>query len=175
MIRYPYRKHNKKSGAGKNNGNSPRYLKIDTCLETNLQQIKKLTSDSPDFLMRRFKLGLRAEVPAAIVFLDSMAKTDTVNELIMRSMLSRPSAEVAAEAENAEALYVRIQSHALALGEVKDCDDWSSMMEQLLMGTRSSYWKAAKKRLRAARVGERHAQSASQQHRQSSEDRKRDL
>jgi len=57
-----------------------------------------------------------------------------VNELIMRSMLSRPSAEVAVEVESAEALYARIQNHALLLGEVKDCDDWSSMMEQLLMG-----------------------------------------
>ncbi len=134
MIRYPYRKHNRKSGVDKKNENSPRFLKIETCLETNLQQIKELTSDSPDFLIRRFKVGLRADVTAAIVFLDSMAKTDTVNELIMKSMLSSPSAEVAAEVESAEALYTKIQSHALALGEVKDCDDWSSMMKQLLMG-----------------------------------------
>nr|WP_311083642.1 spore germination protein [Paenibacillus polymyxa] len=126
--------------------------------------------------MRRFKLGLRADVPAAIVFLDSMAKTDTVNELIMRSMLSRPSAEVAAEAENAEALYARIQSHALAPGEVKDCDNWSSMMEQLLMGDTIILLEGCEKSdcVRHA-WGERHAQSASQQHRQSSEDRKRDL
>ncbi|MDQ0494159.1 spore germination protein [Paenibacillus brasilensis] len=134
MIRYPYRKYNKKSGADKKNGNSPRFLRIEAHLETNLQQIKELTSDSPDFLIRRFSLGLKADVPAAIVFLDSMAKTDTVNELVMKSLLSRPSAEVAAEAESAEELYSRIQGHALELGEVKECDDWNSMMGQLLMG-----------------------------------------
>lgn len=157
MIRYPYRKHNRKLGADKNNGNSPRYLKIETCLETNLQQIKKLTSDSPDFLIRRFKVGIKANVPAAIVFLDSMAKTDTVNELIMRSMLSRPSAELAAEVESAEALYARIQSHALALGEVKDCDDWSSMMEQLLMGDTIILLEGCPKAIACGTRGERHA------------------
>ncbi|MET3207249.1 UNVERIFIED_CONTAM: spore germination protein KA [Paenibacillus sp. PvR008] len=134
MIRYPYRKHNKKSDADNNNGNSPRFLRIEADLETNLQQIKELTSDSPDFLIRRFSLGLKADIPAAIVFLGSMAKTDTVNELVMKSLLSRPSAEVAAETESAEGLYSQIQGHALELGEVKECEDWNSMMEQLLMG-----------------------------------------
>ncbi|QNR67258.1 spore germination protein [Paenibacillus peoriae] len=134
MIRYPYRKHNKKPGADKNKENSSRSLKIETHLDTNLQQIKESTSNSPDFLIRRFNVGLKADVPAAIVFLDSMVKTDTVNELVMKSLLSRPSAEVAAEVESAEELYNRIQAHALELGEVKDCDDWNSMMEQLLMG-----------------------------------------
>ncbi|KJD47585.1 spore germination protein [Paenibacillus terrae] len=134
MIRYPYRKYNKKSGADRNNGSSSHFLKIEAHLETNLEQIKELTSGSPDFLIRRFSLGLKADVPAAIVFLDSMVKTDTVNELVMKSLLSRPSAEVAAEVESAEGLYSRIQGHALELGEVKECDGWNSMMEQLLMG-----------------------------------------
>ncbi|MBE0337856.1 hypothetical protein E0698_15580 [Paenibacillus sp. 23TSA30-6] len=139
MIRYPYRKHSKKSGADKkignsNSGSSSRSLKIETNVETNLQQIKELTSDSPDFMVRHFALGLKANVPAAVVFLDSMVKTDTVNELVMKSLLSRPFAEVAAEEESADGLYKRIQGHALSLGEVKDCDDWNTMMEHLLMG-----------------------------------------
>ncbi|ALP37107.1 spore gernimation protein KB [Paenibacillus sp. IHB B 3084] len=134
MIRYPYRKHNKKSDADKNNKNSSRYLKIEAHLETNLQQFKELTSNSPDFLIRRFSLRLKADVPAAIVFLSSMVKTDMVNELVMKSLLSHPSAEVAAEAKSAEELFSRIQSHALELGEVKECDDWNSMMEQILTG-----------------------------------------
>ncbi|WP_025716638.1 spore germination protein [Paenibacillus sp. 1-18] len=134
MIRYPYRKYNKKPGTERKNGSSSHSLRIEADLETNLQQIKELTSSSPDFLIRRLSLGLKADVPAAIVFLDSMAKTDIVNELVMKSLLSRPSAEVAAEAESAEELYSRIQDHALELGEVKECDDWNSMMGQLLMG-----------------------------------------
>ncbi|MGW9527764.1 spore germination protein [Paenibacillus terrae] len=133
MIRYPYRKHNPKSGADGKNKSSSGSLKIEAHLEINLQQIKELTSNSPDFLIRRFSLGLKADVPAAIVFLDSMVKTDTVNELVMKSLL-RPSAEVATEVESAQGLYSRIQGHALELGEVKECDDWNSMMEQLLMG-----------------------------------------
>lgn len=134
MIRYPYRKHNKKSVADRKNGNSSHSLRIEADLETNLQQIKELTSSSPDFLIRRLSLGLKADVPAAIVFLESMVKTDAVNELVMKSLLSNPSAEVAAEAESAEGLYSRIQTHAIELGEVKECDDWNSMMGQLLMG-----------------------------------------
>lgn len=134
MIRYPYRKYNKKPGMDRRNGSSSHSLRIEADLETNLQQIKELTSSSPDFLIRRFSLGLKADVPAAIVFLESMVKTDAVNELVMKSLLSRPSAEVAAEAESAEGLYSRIQTHAIELGEVKECDDWNSMMGQLLMG-----------------------------------------
>lgn len=134
MIRYPYRKYNKKPGTDRENGSSSHSLRIEADLETNLQQIKELTSSSPDFLIRRFSLGLKADVPAAIVFLESMVKTDAVNELVMKSLLSRPSAEVAAEAESAEGLYSRIQTHAIELGEVKECDDWNSMMGQLLMG-----------------------------------------
>ncbi|WP_431086199.1 spore germination protein [Paenibacillus sp. 8b26] len=139
MIRYPYRKHSKKSGADKkignsNSGSSSRSLKIEANVETNLQQIKELTSDSPDFMVRHFALGLKASVPAAVVFLDSMVKTDAVNELVMKSLLSGPFAEVAAEEESADGLYKRIQGHALSLGEVKDCDDWNTMMEHLLMG-----------------------------------------
>lgn len=46
MIRYPYRKHNKKSGADKNNGTPLHSLKIEANVEANLQQIRELTSGS---------------------------------------------------------------------------------------------------------------------------------
>uniref|UniRef100_A0AAE9PS11 Spore germination protein n=1 Tax=Paenibacillus polymyxa TaxID=1406 RepID=A0AAE9PS11_PAEPO len=175
MIRYPYRKHNKKSGADRNKENSSRSLKIEAHLDTNLQQIKESTSNSPDFLIRRFNVGLKADVPAAIVFLDSMVKTDTVNELVMKSLLSRPSAEVAAEVESAEELYNRIQAHALELGEVKDCDDWNSMMEQLLMGDTIILLEGCKKTIACGTRGGETRGLTSPPHSLSSRGRRMDL
>ncbi|MBR5291954.1 MAG: spore germination protein [Clostridia bacterium] len=67
-----------------------RKAEVDSSLEVNLERIKNdyCTDINPDVVVRRFTMG--GKLPAAAVFINGMAKRETINDFIIRESMEKP-------------------------------------------------------------------------------------
>lgn len=109
-------------------------IMISPHLEENLEQIRKLTAGSPDFIIRRFTVGMDDPCPAALVYLSSMVNLDTVNQLVLGSVMGWSERVRDADMDSAEQVFQQLQEHALTMGNIQIHRKWSQMMAGLLSG-----------------------------------------
>lgn len=66
---------------------------VSSALETNLERIKNdfSTDINPDVVVRRFTMG--GNLPAAVVFINGMAKREMINDFIIRESMNKPVPE----------------------------------------------------------------------------------
>jgi spore germination protein KA len=134
MIRFRVKKTIQRTGSGNPPLAKPSDDKLVSDLEANLEHFRKLTGDSPDFIVRKFHTGIEHPIKTAIAYLDSMVNTDAVNNLVLRSLLGSSSREATAEKTTPESIFRALQERALTLGEIKVQREWKAMMAGLLSG-----------------------------------------
>lgn len=110
-------------------------MRLTIHLEQTLNNIITELGDSPDLRIRQVKLGEESVVEAAAVHLNGLAKTETVNQFVMGSLLSITD-EMLKESNTAanNNLNDLILNRALEIGEAQLQEDWNEVLLGILSG-----------------------------------------
>ena len=102
-------------------------LPISSKLETNLERLKEVLGDSPDLIIRRFKIGQDEGITCGVVLINYMSKNLLITEGIFK-----PSerTEKITRANSVEKLKASIMSVA----QVKEAKDFPALLDSLLSG-----------------------------------------
>jgi spore germination protein KA len=103
-------------------------------LEQTLNNIITELGDSPDLRIRQVKLGEQSFVEAAAVHLNGLAKTETVNQFVMGSLLSITDEMLKESNTAANNLNDLILNRALEIGEAQLQEDWNEVLLGILSG-----------------------------------------
>ena len=104
-------------------------LPLSQKLNENIEKVKELTGNSSDIIIREFLFGNRKKINAALIYVDGLTNSNTINESIIRPLMygadfiNRPgkiSADTIAE----------IKGEMLSVGEVQEINN----MDELLKG-----------------------------------------
>ncbi|MDO7906428.1 spore germination protein [Paenibacillus sp. JX-17] len=136
MIRYRSigSRRSSSSAGGKGQGPSGSAAEMTANLEEMLQRIQNYTGGSQDVVIRRLQVGSPSSYPAAVIFLESMAKQDYVDRSVVHSLLGIPGHTAGEQADDAEQMFRHMQAQALAIGHTQIHEDWKAMMNALLNG-----------------------------------------
>jgi len=107
--------------------------KISLNLKENLNNLKNILGPSDDIIMREFAFGKKAQISAALIYIDGMIDKTLVNESIIRPLMydSRSSfAEESLEVKNIDI----IKRSMLSVGEVKQVTTFDEVVESCLSG-----------------------------------------
>lgn len=56
-------------------------------LDTNLERLKDILGESLDIVYREFRIGLKKEIRAAVIYLDAMVDKNRIQEFILRPLM----------------------------------------------------------------------------------------
>lgn len=103
-------------------------------LEENIELIRGMLGASDDLVVRRFSMGAKPEVRAALFYIDGLTNSDVINNFILKSLMFEtrigdPSSENGQE--EIQDKYVRF---ALTIGEVEIVDNLQKAIKSLLAG-----------------------------------------
>lgn len=102
-------------------------------LQDSIEYIKKTLGNSSDIVIREIVLGSEHQIKAAICYTDGMVDTKSIQEFIMETLMADiPSLESIVSSEHD--LLPLLKNHILAVGEIKDVTDFSSLFTSLLSG-----------------------------------------
>jgi spore germination protein KA len=102
-------------------------------LNHNLHQLRYEVGNSPDVVIREFKVG-KSQVQAAAIYIDGLADKNMVGDFVMRSlMVDMAGMEFEGMMTNKN-VFDFIKDNALAIGEVKAIKDWDGLMKSILSG-----------------------------------------
>lgn len=125
----------------RNEGTYERKIEIDTNelllsadLTTNLKQIKKDMGNSPDLIIREFKLGSNPCIQVAAVYIDSLSDKYMVSDFIMRSLMYETSDSVYKTMSSNKSVFDFIKDNSLTIGEIKVIKNWNELLLSLLSG-----------------------------------------
>lgn len=109
-------------------------MRLTIYLEQTLNNIITELGDSPDLRIRQVKLGEESVVEAAAVHLNGLAKTETVNQFVMGSLLSITDEMLKESNTAANNLNDLILNRALEIGEAQLQEDWNEVLLGILSG-----------------------------------------
>ncbi|WP_227872100.1 spore germination protein [Paenibacillus albus] len=126
---------NSRNNTNRNSGNlSVPRGHLETKLEANIERIKTEVAASPDLIVRRFTLRTGQHQHVAAVYLETITDKETVNEFVMRSLMSPFLPEIPEGGATPEEAFKYICDNALAVGQVEVLDNWTTMLLELLTG-----------------------------------------
>nr|WP_235801515.1 spore germination protein [Heyndrickxia acidiproducens] len=102
-----------------------------TSLKKRLDQLKKATGNSPDFVIHEFIIGREANVPAAMISLDGLDDPKMVNENLLETIINNPAIDPYLESGN---VLDDLMKHAIKIGGVKTVMNWNDLFSHLLSG-----------------------------------------
>lgn len=106
---------------------------IFTSLTANLNEIRKRTGSSSDFIIRKFDL-LHSQVQIAAVYIDGITDKDTVDGFVSHIMTFNSLEEGLLEITSKEDIFAFIREKSLNAGEERVVKDWEGLFEVLLSG-----------------------------------------
>ncbi|TGE34605.1 spore germination protein [Desulfosporosinus sp. Sb-LF] len=102
-------------------------------LTTNLDVIKGLLGKNYDVVIRDFTLGEHRQVKAAIVYLNGMTDSNTINENILKPLMFESRLTINNDALNLNAIEV-IRTNMLSVGEVSKSTSIQKIIDSCLSG-----------------------------------------
>ena len=102
-------------------------------LKDNLHQIRQEVGNSPDVIIREFKLG-SSQVQVAAVYTDGLADKKMVGDFVMRSLMIDTAEETFKSMVSDQNVFDLIKDNALSIGEVKVVKDWNGLLSNILSG-----------------------------------------
>ncbi|HWO77566.1 MAG TPA: spore germination protein [Bacillus sp. (in: firmicutes)] len=115
----------------KNQSIDPLIESIDDSLTVNLDYIRKRTGNSPDVVIRQFKIGKDLEVPIAIVYLEGLSDHTTINDFLIESIMQSKTLQNELTLQDA---FDIMKEQVIALGTVKEVLDWDNLFSTLMTG-----------------------------------------
>ncbi|HOV69488.1 MAG TPA: spore germination protein, partial [Clostridia bacterium] len=106
--------------------------KLSRSLPKNVRAIREIMSDSTDLIIRPLNIGGRKPVKGVLIFIDGLVNAKTINENIIKPLQYDSRIANADEilTGNAEEFMTRM----LTVGEVKDADNLSGVIDGCLQG-----------------------------------------
>ena len=104
---------------------------IDTSLDINLEYLKQRTGNSSDIVIRPIKLGLHPKVNTAVVYINGMIDSQTVNDFLIESMINNPLSQ---KQPVQQEVIDMIAEDVVALGGIKKVSDWDGLFTDLMSG-----------------------------------------
>lgn len=103
-------------------------------IETDLTLLRSLLHDSSDLVVRRFRLSFRDDLELAFLYIDGLTDKRVVDQDVMQSLLHLSRIEgLLADANCDNALQI-IESHLLAVGEIKVTGEINRLLHSVLSG-----------------------------------------
>jgi spore germination protein KA len=101
-------------------------------LKQNLDEIKKRVGNSADVAIREMVVGKAGDLKIAVIFTDGLADTKSVNDFVVKSLLSDLGAnELSDSKSNA---IQKIKDYVLAVGEIKEVSNYPKLLNSILSG-----------------------------------------
>lgn len=104
---------------------------LSTSLLQNIKSIKNSLGNSNDIIIREFLIGKPTEVPIAIIYTDGLADITSITDFILESIIS--DFEVTSET-TLQDIALRLKTHCLTVGSIKDVSDFPSLFNAILNG-----------------------------------------
>lgn len=103
-------------------------------LQTNMDNLQSELGYSSDLIIRKFRVGKKGEVEAAIFFTDGLTDQKGVSDMIMRTlMLENESIPLGSASEQENAWHV-FKARALTVAGVTETTEWKQVMASVLTG-----------------------------------------
>ncbi|EFM12550.1 GerA spore germination protein [Paenibacillus curdlanolyticus YK9] len=107
---------------------------LETDLDANINRIRSDLATSPDLIVRKLTLRVGQQLQVAAIYMDTLTNKESVNEFVMKSLMSPFLPEVPEGAQSPEDAFQYICSNALAVGQIEVIDNWTNMLLELLTG-----------------------------------------
>jgi spore germination protein KA len=101
--------------------------KLSSSLNRNLNRISQKLGDSPDIINRQFMIGHSNPQTAVILFIDGLVDQKTINENILRPLLSIDEVSSLLTPE-------MFEQYLLTVGGIKQVQDFAGLVEGILTG-----------------------------------------
>lgn len=102
-------------------------------LDTNLERLKDILGESLDIVYREFRIGLKKEIRAAVIYLDAMVDKNRIQEFILRPLMVEARMAPPPGLALMKALD-RIKENTLTMGDVKEALFLGEVVEGVLSG-----------------------------------------
>lgn len=106
---------------------------IKPSLQDNIEYIKTTVGNSSDIVTREIVLGSEHQIKAVICYTDGLVDTKSIQEFIMETLMA-DSTSIDSMISTEHDLLPLLKSRILAVGEIKDVTDFSSLFTSLLSG-----------------------------------------
>ncbi|WP_419955337.1 spore germination protein [Neobacillus niacini] len=101
---------------------------IHRSLQDQIHYIKEKTGNSTDVNIRQLQLGDGIGPNAAVVFIEGIADSKAINDFIIESIMNNRSVH------NSRPLFEILLEDVVALGDVKEINDWENLFLSLMSG-----------------------------------------
>jgi spore germination protein KA len=122
------KKNSQQDAENQPNNNSVDQLQAS--LSVNLTTIKQKTGNSSDVVIRHLKMGMNAEIKAAIVYIEGIVDNQSIQEFLLESIMKDDSKEKLNQ-QNALDL---ISENMITIGNVSSVDNWNDLFLSLMAG-----------------------------------------
>ncbi|MFZ5942770.1 MAG: spore germination protein [Bacillota bacterium] len=136
MVKKPMKLVRKaKTGQQKKDKKDKKDVKtINTSLTSNLDYIKKVFENCSDIVFREFTIGYKAQVKAAIIYVDGLTDKATIQNLILKSLTFEARKAQPHEEFQMGDIYKWIDESSLNVAEKKQIENMDDVMSGFLSG-----------------------------------------
>ncbi|MCM3182498.1 spore germination protein [Priestia megaterium] len=100
-------------------------------LEDNIANIKKRTGNSSDMVIRYIKIGERAAIQAAVIYIDGIVDSQSIQELLVDTMMKD---DVFSEPITPQNAFTLLKEDVVGIGDVSILHTWSEVFPALMSG-----------------------------------------
>lgn len=100
-------------------------------LEGNIANIKKRTGNSSDMVIRYIKIGERAAIQAAVIYIDGIVDNQSIQELLVDTMMKD---DVFSEPITPQNAFTLLKEDVVGIGDVAILHMWSEVFPALMSG-----------------------------------------
>lgn len=100
-------------------------------LEGNIANIKKRTGNSSDMVIRYIKIGERAAIQAAVIYIDGIVDNQSIQELLVDTMMKD---DVFSEPITPQNAFTLLKEDVIGIGDVAILHTWGEVFPALMSG-----------------------------------------
>ncbi|MCQ9282501.1 spore germination protein [Priestia aryabhattai] len=100
-------------------------------LEGNIANIKKRTGNSSDMVIRYIKIGERAAIQAAVIYIDGIVDNQSIQELLVDTMMKD---DVFSEPITPQNAFTLLKEDVVGIGDIAILHAWSEVFPALMSG-----------------------------------------
>lgn len=104
---------------------------MDCSLSKNLEDIKQMTGNSSDIVIRKLKIGYQAKMEAAVLFVKGLVDSQAVDDLFIESMMKSSQLH---EKLNLQDMMELITNEVIPLGQIQSMHNLEKAVDSLLAG-----------------------------------------
>lgn len=109
-------------------------IPISKRLEENIGRIRDILGESDDLVVREFSIGAKAELDAALLYIDGLTDSKVINEFILKSLMFETRNEDPTAAVRESRIHEKYTRFALTISEIACVENLKDALRGLLAG-----------------------------------------